>query len=409
MASEVEAGPTARRQGSHRLVPVVLLVAVTANAAMVPLMPYLLATRVGWPLWQVGLYSFAVTAVTIVLNRLASTQVDRGRSLVGMCVLGVIAQTAAPLFAIVALDHRVVLALVVPCLAAGGAIVPVFYAMGRRAAGSARADPGRQNSLLRVATSGGWVLGPAVSFALLGKFGDAVSLALVCGLALVGLAFLGATGRRLRHTAYASRSPSGTPDDDAETATNRGQVRAGVALVFMFSFMHIVTTTSLALLLVRHTGVPESGTGLVLATKAIVEMAAILVSPWLQNRWGARRSLTIAAVVAVVAYGAYLLSQGWVLGIVGAMLEGAYYGLFAAVGLTWIQSLAPERIGWATGSYMSGIYAGVLLGSPISGLVAGIWLPGITVLSMSVGLLAMALCLALPGHGRRSSAVRRTA
>jgi SET family sugar efflux transporter-like MFS transporter len=391
----------------------VLALAVLANSAMVPLVPYLLATRIGWELWQVGMYSFAVTGTTILLNRGASARVDRGTSAVLLCAVGGAAQVVAAAACIGALERPALLVLVVPALAAGGATVPVFYAMGRRAAVSGGRDVIRYNSVLRVATSGGWVLGPAASFALTGSVSPQSALLAVLAAALAALAALLIVRRRVEpgHVDAAARAPAG---DDARTelpdVTVRRRVRAAVSLVSLLSFAHIATTTSLPLLLVEHASVPESRTGTIVATKAFVEMIAILLAPWVLARVGPRSILLVCSVVAAIAYGTYLLADAWGLAVVASVLEGGYYGLFAAVGLTWVQSLSPDRVGWTTGAYMSGIYTGVLLASPLAGLIASAWLPGITVLSMAAALGAALVAATTAGErGGRGRMPRRTA
>lgn len=394
-SDERPAGVIGRAHGG-RVVPPVLLLAVLANSAMVPLMPYLLATRLGWQLWHVGLYAFAVTATTIVINRRASKLVDRGVSAVMLCAIGGAAQIVAGVAAGAALDQPVLLVLVVPALALGGATVPVFYVMGRRAGVAAGRDMGKTNSLLRVATSGGWVLGPAASFALLGWFNPEVALLSISTAAAVGLLVLVLLRRRLDGPpadAAASARHEVTQPADRSTRT---RMRFAAVLVFLLSFAHIATTTSLPLLLVEHVSIDESHTGLVIAVKAFVEMCAILLSPWVLARFSPRTALAGCSLLAVAAYGVYLAANGWVLGVLGSVLEGGYYGLFAAVGLTWMQSLSPSRVGWSTGTYMTGIYAGTLLASPLSGVVAHFWLPGITVLSMVAAITALVISLWKP-------------
>lgn len=394
-ANERTAGAIGAVHGG-RVVPPVLMLAVLANSAMVPLMPYLLATRLGWQLWHVGLYAFAVTATTIVINRRASKLVDRGVSAVMLCAIGGAAQIVAGGAAVASLDRPVLLVLVVPALALGGATVPVFYVMGRRAAVAAGRDVTKYNSVLRVATSGGWVLGPAASFALLGWFSPGVALLGVSSAAAVGLLVLVLLRRRIdgpqAEATAADRHEVTQPADHA----TRTRMRSAATLVFLLSFAHIATTTSLPLLLVEHVSIDESRTGLVIAVKAFVEMCAILLAPWVLARLNPRAALAGCSLVALAAYGVYLAADGWALGVLGSVLEGGYYGLFAAVGLTWMQSLSPSRVGWTTGMYMTGIYAGTLLGSPLSGVVAHFWLPGITVLSMVAAITALIISLWKP-------------
>jgi len=373
-------------------VPGLLGLAMLANAAMVPLVPYALATRLGWPLWLVGAYSFAVMVVTMVVNHRLSSIVDTAKRRSILCLICGVAQAAAALAAMGALNGAVwVLVLAIFGTAVGGAAAPIYYTLGRLITEADGRDSSTVNSILRVVTSAAWVVGPAISFSIVGSHGITAAFAAIAAMAGVGaLVVLFAASWLDERSARGTGSSVATNPAGNDTISQPRSARLvmphlpAFAVVFLFSFAHIATATSLPLLLVRHFTIPESATGLFLGVKAAVEMVAILATPLLMRRWGTRVALTVSGILALVAYGSFLLgpSAGWGAALIGSVFEGAYYGTFAATALTWVQSLPGMRLGRATGFYMNGIYAGVLIGAPVSGFVATYNLAGIVVLSL---------------------------
>lgn len=396
-------------------VPALLGLAMLANAAMVPLVPYALATRLGWPMWLVGAYSFAVMVVTMLVNHRLSGIVDTAKRRSILCLICGVAQAGAALAAMgVVNDLLGLLVLAIAGTAVGGAAAPIYYTLGRLISEAEHRDSNTVNSVLRVVTSAAWVAGPAISFAIAGSQGIVFAFAVIAGMAGLGaIVVLIASpwlDTRTRHEPEPAATTAAGDDDVAASGLAR-RVKPylpAFVVVFLFSFAHIATATSLPLLLVRHFSVAESATGLFLGLKAMIEMVAILSTPMLMRRWGSRVTLTTAGVGALGAYGCYLLGSwtGWGGALIGSVFEGAYYGVFAATALTWVQSLSGMRLGRATGFYMNGIYAGVLIGAPVSGFVATFNLAGIVVLSLFAALgacIALQVAFGRPGNRRLQS------
>nr|WP_275425359.1 MFS transporter [Yoonia maritima] len=104
--------------------------------------------------------------------------------------------------------------------------------------------------------------------------------------------------------------------------------------------------------------------------KTFIEILAILSTPWLITTLGVKRCLGVAAVIAICAFLTLANVQSLSQLVVGASLEGLYYGIFAAVGLLYIQSFAGDRLGRATSLYTNSLYIGALIASSMMGLVA---------------------------------------
>lgn len=376
-------------------VPALLGFAMLANAAMVPLVPFMLATRLGWPLWLVGGYSFAVMSVTMLANQRMSAIVDASQRKSLLCLVCAVFQVVGALATIGALSGAIwLLPLTILGLSVGGAVAPVYYTLGRLIADSEHRDPTTVNSILRVITSAAWVAGPALGFAVVGTQGITAAFGMVAAItALGGVAVLASS--RWLDNASTRHATAAKPSTEGARSTSVRRLAlphaAAFAVVFLFSLAHISTANSLALFLVQRFDVPESATGLVLGLKAAVEMITILAAPLLARRFSSRAILTIASVGALITYGSYLFGQGHGVGwaLIASVCAGAYYGLFAVTALTWMQSLPGLQLGRSTGSYMNGIYAGVLIGAPLSGFVASFDLGWIAVLSGAASALAL--------------------
>lgn len=56
--------------------------------------------------------------------------------------------------------------------------------------------------------------------------------------------------------------------------------------------------------------------------------------------------------------------------LLGAALEGVYYGLFSTLGISFVQAFAPQRPAHATAIYWNTLMVTGLLGGPVAGLIA---------------------------------------
>jgi SET family sugar efflux transporter-like MFS transporter len=83
-----------------------------------------------------------------------------------------------------------------------------------------------------------------------------------------------------------------------------------------------------------------------------------------------QNALVCAAIIAICAFTVLANVHNLPQLIAGAALEGLYYGVFAAVGLFYVQSLAQGRMGRATSLYMNSLFLGGLIASPVMGMVA---------------------------------------
>jgi SET family sugar efflux transporter-like MFS transporter len=163
--------------------------------------------------------------------------------------------------------------------------------------------------------------------------------------------------------------PGGAVQEGGPYRRNRPLLlAAGVCLAFAMA--HSMSMSALPLYYIREAGLPAYAPGISLSVKTLVEIAAILATPLMMAWLGARNALRLAAVLAVAAF--VVLSRVTTLPqlVFGAALEGLYYGIFAAIGLTYMQDFARGRLARATSLYMNSLFVGGVLASPMMGLVA---------------------------------------
>lgn len=263
--------------------------------------------------------------------------------------------------------YVVLIIICAPCFALSNAAVSTMYSFGRLSAEQNAWDIARYNSYLRTTTSLGWMIAPAVTFLIVGAFGARYVMisALVLTAVWATLWWMVMPRDFVKHPRIKDPSTDvGNLSDNAKAMWTA----AGVCL--LFSLAHSATTSSLPLFYIREAGLPVYAAGLSFSIKTFIEILAILSTPWLITTLGVRHCLGVAAVVAISAFitlaNVQLLSHL----VIGASLEGLYYGIFAAVGLLYIQSFAGDRLGRATSLYMNSLYIGGLIASPMMGLVA---------------------------------------
>ena len=344
-----------------------LLTGVICNASVIPYMGVYIVETLGQDPWFISVYASTTLTLTLVVNRQYGEWIDAGTPIAPLVLASVVAFGAGVTSILVFANFWVLVLFASPCFAISNAAVSTMYSFGRLMAETDGLNIPRYNSYLRAMTSLGWMLAPAASFSIASVSSSYAVFWMALGLYAVWLLLWMAVMPK----AF-SAPPANTANDFADTSTqpaNTGLwLAAGVCLAFALA--HSMSMSALPLFYIREAALPTYAPGLSLSVKTFVEIAAILSSPWIIQRLGPRDALRAAAVIAVVAL--VVLSNVSTLPqlIYGAALEGLYYGVFAAVGLTYVQEFAKGRLARATSLYMNSLFMGGLLASPLMGLTA---------------------------------------
>ncbi|MEM1237099.1 MAG: MFS transporter [Pseudomonadota bacterium] len=387
----------------------ILLFTGTLSISMVvPFMGFFLVEGLGFDPWVISVYAGAVAVIVVVLNKGFAKAMDAGVPafrMVGVAAVGSLV-AAASLAAAPILP--VVLSLGVLGFGAGSSALSTMFSLGTVVAGRSGLKATTFNAYMRATTSTAWMIGPAASFLIADWFAATVVFDAVAVVVLVWIAlWLTVTPRG----ASPARKTAGMDKKDA-AAVSQASI-SDMALWIAGGFIgclaaaHFLTFTALPLFFVREVGLPGYAPGNAFSVKTAVEIVAIACTPTLIARFGIRQSLTGTAVLAVgaILYLASVETYGQM--IVGAALEGLYYGLFSTLAIGWVQSLAPERPAQATAVYWNATMTTSVLAGPAAGLIAQGYDFRSAVLA-GAGLAAIALAIiAVGGRHRAIIAIER--
>lgn len=348
-----------------------MLVSVSLNASLVPLIPVVMIKDLGRLPWELGVYTFILMATTMLLNTLAARRVRSGFPITVLLIISAVCQFIAACTLSLSLPFWVLVPLLSLSLAGAGSSVPLYYTLGRHLAEQNHVNAVSFNALLRTVTSLGWIIGPFIAFTAYAVVGYNV---LAYGVFIASLFYIALTvylhkkmNRKVRIV-----NADNTAEAIQHQSIDKRTALSATLFIFVFSFCHILTTTSLPIFFVTEVGLADSLPGITVAIKSIAEVFCILISPLLIRRIGMHTGLTLSAGIAVIAFVTLANVHTPIQAMLGAWLEGTYYGIFAGISLTYVQSLFSGDHNSANASYMNGIYAGVLLAGPLSAVIAQI-------------------------------------
>lgn len=360
------------------LIALLVFLAGSTNAAVVPFIGFYIIQVLGHAPATLGFYSVTAMVASIVASRIYGERVDAGvrvRPLLLLSVLGAFVAAAAATFGNLAL----LVAITATGMGLSNAASTLVFSYGRYHGRVKSLDTASYNAFLRMMVSLAWMLLPAAAYLIVDLAGakavfiNAMLMATIWG----GLA-LAIVPRG--QTCPMERREEGQTD----TGRNLPLLLAATAS-FCMSFAHSLCASALPVFLVREVGLPDYAPGLSLSVKCAMEVLLILLAPRIMRRVSARILLCIAAVMAIIAFNIIASVETLPAMIVGAAMEGAYYGLFAGTSLTFIQGFARGRTARATALYMNSIFLAALFAVPLMGFVAQYASFGVSIRLASVG------------------------
>lgn len=360
----VLSGPIAFLDRYPFLVLGVVLLGAFSSSTSAPLGGLFVVDGLGQDPWKISLAAIIKVVVTLFTNRYYGRAIDRGVPVRWLLLSSVICFVAGMVVIGTFQVYWVYAFIASVLIGVGSGALSVVYSFGRLFAEQTGRNVKKFNSLLRMQTSLGWMVGPAVSLSVYGAFGFTFIYFAIAALGFVWLVFclcVVPAGFKTHH--------AGTLGASAVTKMNAGLLVACIP-IFLISTGHVVFLTAMPLYFTASLGLPPSAAGFELTVKCFVEVIAIYASVGIISRVGERKGLMIAALCAVVFFVLVYQAQDlWHVLVLGA-LDGLYYGLFAAIGMTFVQNFARNRPGMATSYYISTLFVGGLSGNLLMGLVA---------------------------------------
>ncbi len=380
-----------------RYLPFLLLLftGTLSGSMVVPYMGFFLVEGLGREPWVISLYAGAVAVLVVVLNKAFARRMDAGSPafpLVGIAASGALLAAGS-----LALSPTLAVVMTAGILGfgAGASALSTMFSLGTIVATNSGIQTTTFNAFMRATTSMAWMIGPAVSFVLADRLSPAAVFDVVAVVALAWVAL------------WWLVTPRGATSGRKGRPKNAGQAPRDTALWIAAAFVgclagaHFLTFTALPLFYVQEVGLPGYAPGNAFSVKTAIEIVAIASTPLLIARIGLRRSLLGTACLAVVAIAFLASVQSYGQMLLGAALEGLYYGLFSTLAISWIQSLAPDRPAQATAVYWNATMVTSVLAGPAAGLIAQAS-DFRTVILVGVGVAILALTiLAIGGRHHR--------
>ncbi|UWR43731.1 MFS transporter [Phaeobacter inhibens] len=351
-----------------RLMFLLLLFCGTICTAMiVPFMSYFLVRGLGYEPWIISVYAGMAISLTLVANRQFARRIDAGARvfpLVGLAAAGFVC-AAGSLALLPAL--WVVLTAGVIGFGISSSAVSTMFSLGGSLAERHKVERVRFNGHMRATTSTAWMIGPAVTFLI----ADGIGLRAVFVMAVaVSMVWIGLWWFTLPRdiTAMPGRAPA--QDSAGQTAVAPQGLWLAAGFVFCLSSAHSLTFSALPIFYVEEVGLPGYAPGFAFSIKTFVEVIAIFSTPWVIARIGMWRALLAVTGLAVVTIQLLAAVQSFPQMLAGAALEGLYYGFYASLGISYVQSFAPATPARATAMYWNTLMVSGVMAGPAVGLIA---------------------------------------
>ncbi|MCP1105169.1 sugar efflux transporter [Serratia nevei] len=337
-----------------------------AGALQTPTLSLFLETEVKVRPALVGLFFTGSAVIGILVSQFLAGRSDKQgdrKSLIFLCcMLGALGFT---LFAWNR-DYYLLLIVGVVLTSFGSTANPQMFALAREHADRTGREAVMFTSIMRAQVSLAWVIGPPIAFALALGFGfKAMYLAGAAAFVLCGLL----VWKRLP-------SMPKTAATNAPLAAPRQHRRDSLLLFVACTLMWTANSMyliNMPLYVVHELRLPERLAGILMGAAAGLEIPVMLLAGLAAKRCGKRRLMRVAVVAGVLFYcGLLFLTGSWQL-IALQLLNAAFIGVLAGIGMLYFQDLMPGQAGAATTLFTNTTRVGWIIAGSIAGAVAEIW------------------------------------
>ncbi len=366
------------------LILALVFVSSVSTSSLAPVMGLYIVDGLGQQPWKIGIYSVILTVLTLAANRLFGERLDQGGKVSTVLLVAIISFIAATATLAFHQSYLLLISLIAIFVGLANTALSTTFTFGRLHAEDIGLDTGIYNSWMRSCSSLAWAFGPALSFTSIGVLGYTSTFMISAGIGCLWLV--------MWYFAVPSsfRAPVKDKRPAQDSPTTDWLLLVAAASCVFFALSNVLYTMAMPLFFIQEVGLPSYAPGLSFAAKCLMEVPAIFGAALLARRWGPRRVLYLAAIMAMITFVAISEVRTLPQMVVTAAFEGLYYGLFAGVAITFVQSFAGGRMGRATSMYVNSLFFGGTLGSLLMGFVAT-WFDYKTVVLLAAGCAVCAL------------------
>jgi len=337
-----------------------------AEAATITSLSIFLSDEVRTAPLMIGLF-FAGRAAAEILADLAvgiiSDNFRERRKLLAICAA---AASAGSLCYMSSRDYLVLVSLGSFLFGVGGLAVSQLFAYTREFAASRRHDVTFFNSALRSVGSAAWIVGPLGGFLALGRFGF-TALYAGCAVLFCTAAILCRWGLP---NVTATAAPAASTRDVLKRVDTRSKLLLGTIALLMVTNM--AYQVNISLFLTKDLGLPATFTGVVLGASAALEVGLMLVFGAYANRIGRWRLVLLSTVCATVFFVSLPLATTPAAVLLLQILNAGWTAVILSIPVVILQDRMPSRPGTASALYAGAYKSGMLLGSGVAGVGAGL-------------------------------------
>ncbi|AOF00161.1 MULTISPECIES: sugar efflux transporter [Serratia] len=337
-----------------------------AGALQTPTLSLFLETEVKVRPALVGLFFTGSAVIGILVSQFLAGRSDKKgdrKSLIFLCcMLGALG------FTLFAWSRNYYLLLLVGVLLTsfGSTANPQMFALAREHADRSGREAVMFTSIMRAQVSLAWVIGPPIAFALALGFGfKTLYLAGAAAFVLCGLL----VWQRLPSMpkAVAAGAPLAAPRQHRRDSL---LLFAACTLMWTANSMYLIT---MPLYVVHELRLPERLAGILMGAAAGLEIPIMLLAGLAAKRCGKRFLMRVAVVAGVLFYAGLLFITGSGQLIALQLLNAAFIGVLAGIGMLYFQDLMPGQAGTATTLFTNTIRVGWIIAGALAGAVAEIW------------------------------------
>jgi SET family sugar efflux transporter-like MFS transporter len=342
-----------------------LFVGTVCNSMAVSFMGFYIVESLGQAPWKISVYTGFFAAVVILSNRAFAKRMDQGANPFPMIGLAAGAYLLAALAVSVSPDFATISTAGVVGFGIGSSVMSTMFSTGTVIADRTGVKRSTFNAYMRATTSTSWMVGPALSFTVADRFGAEVVFQCALAIALLWLILWWGTAPRDAASASAQTSQA-----EPQKAAANPELWPAILFVFCLALAHSLTFSALPIFFVKEVGLPGYAPGAAFSLKTFVELFAIFATPYLIVRFGLRTSLLSTALLAIIAILVLATVQSFPHMLIGAALEGIYFGLFSTLAISYVQSLSQDRPAHATAIYWNTMMITLVVAGPAAGLIA---------------------------------------